>query len=158
VRATASPAIHTKSLYPMVDFWERLGIDIDPVVIPVQRFNDLEYRTTHPSFEVVRYPNGAVNLWRVHSAQTPLPESKFTGHNRSRYMNPEFDAMIDRYHSTIPWAPRMEVLGQILNHMTTQLNVMGLFYDTKTVMASNRVGNVFAQNTPWNAHEWSAKP
>jgi peptide/nickel transport system substrate-binding protein len=158
VRTTASPAIHGKTFFPMVDYWERMGLDIDPVVIPVQRLTDLEYRTQQPTFEVVRYPNGAVNLWRVHSDQTPLPQSKFTGHNRSRYMNPELDGMIDRYNGTIAWEPRMEVLRGIIGHMTTVLNVMGLFYDTKTIMVSNRLNpNVYAQNTSSNAHEWTVK-
>jgi len=158
VRTTASPAIHGKTFYPMVDFWERLGLDIDPVVIPVQRLTDLEYRTQQPTFEVVRYPNGVVNLWRVHSDATPLPSNKFTGHNRSRYMNPEFDAMIDRYNATIPWEPRMQALRQVITHMTTVLNVMGLFYDTKTIMVSNRMSpNVLAENTSWNGKDWTMK-
>jgi ABC-type transport system substrate-binding protein len=127
-------------------------------VIPVQRLTDLEYRTQQPTFEMVRYPNGAANLWRVHSDQTPLPANKYTGHNRSRYMNPELDGLIDRYNGTIAWEPRMQVLRQIVNHMTTNLNVMGLFYDTKTIMVSNRLSaDVKAQNTSWNAQEWTAR-
>src|SRR5438046_9442068 len=121
VRTTASPAIHTKTFYPRVDVWERMGLDIDPVVIPVQRLTDLEYRTQQPTFEVVRYPNGVVNLWRVHSDATPLPSNKFTGHNRSRYMNPEFEAMIDRYNGKISWEPQMPVLRHI-NHIMTQVH------------------------------------
>ncbi len=157
VRTTSSPAIHTKTFFPMIDYWTRLGIPIDPVVIPVQRLSDLEYRTTHPTFEVVRYPNGAANIWRLHSNQTPLPENKFTGHNRSRYMNPEWDALIDRYLATIPWRERMEVFGQIVHELSDQLYNMGLFYDTKTVLVSNRVIGVTADSTPWNAHRWDVR-
>jgi peptide/nickel transport system substrate-binding protein len=157
VRTTSSPAIHTKTFFPMIDYWTRLGIPIDPVVIPVQRLTDLEYRTTHPTFEVVRYPNGAANIWRLHSNQTPLPENKFTGHNRSRYVNAEWDGQIDRYLATIPWRERMQVFGQIVHELSDQLYNMGLFYDTKTVLVANRLTGVTADSTPWNAHLWDVQ-
>jgi len=156
-RASPSPAIHTKALFPVVDYWQRLGLVIDAVVIPVQRANDAEYRATHPSFEVVRQPNGPGAVERLHSAQAPMPSNRFAGGNRSRYMNPEFDGLIDQYVATIRWEPRMQVLGQIVHHVSDQLNVMGLFYDLRTTLVSNRLEHVSAQYPTWNAHEWELK-
>lgn len=156
-RASPSPAIHTKSLFPVVDYRQRLGVIIDSVVIPVQRASDAEYRATHPSFEVVRQPNGPGAVERLHSAQAPLPHNRFAGGNRSRYMNPGFDGLIDQYVSTIPWEPRMQVLGQIMRHISDQLNVMGLFYDLRTTLVTNRLEQVSAQYPTWNAHEWELK-
>ena len=60
--------------------------DLTPVVIPLQKTADLEYRTTHPSFEVIRHPNGPSNVERLRSDQVPLPANRFVGQNRSRYM------------------------------------------------------------------------
>ncbi len=157
VRATASPAIHTKSLFPVADYWQRLGIAIDPVVIPVQRAADSEYRTQQPTFEVMRHPNGPDNAERLQSAEAPLPETRYAGRNRSRYMNPEFDALVDRYLATIPTAPRMQAFGAIVHHISDQLNAMGLFYDLRTTLVSNRLMNVPAQNPTWNIHLWDVK-
>ena len=72
-------------------------------------------------------------------------------------MNPEFDALIDTYLTTIPAAPRMQVLGQIVHHISDQLNVMGLFYDLRTTLVSNRLEHVSAQHPTWNAHEWNVR-
>jgi peptide/nickel transport system substrate-binding protein len=157
VRATTSPAIHTKSLFPVADYWQRLGLAIDPVVIPVQRARDLEYRTQQPTFEVMRHPNGPNNAERLHSNEAPLPETRYSGRNRSRYMNPEFDALIDRYVATIPAAPRLQLFGQIVHHVSDQLNAMGLFYDLRTTLVSNRLQNVPAQHPTWNIHLWDVK-
>ncbi len=154
VRASTSPEIHTKSFFPVVDYWQRLGIAIDPVVIPIQKTADLEYRTTHPSFEVMRHPQGPSNIERLHSNQAPLPSNRFVGQNRARYMNPEFDALIESYLTTIPLEPRMQVLGQIIHHMTDQLNVMGLFYDLRPTLVGNQVKNMSANYPTWNVHEW----
>jgi peptide/nickel transport system substrate-binding protein len=157
VRASSSPAIHTKAMFPVADYLQRLGIVVDPVVIPVQRANDPEYRATHPSFEVVRQPNGPGSVERLHSAQAPMPQNRFAGGNRSRYMNAEFDGLIDQYLATIPREPSMRVLGQIVHHISDQLNVMGLFYDLRTTLISNRLEHVSAQYPTWNAHEWELK-
>jgi ABC-type transport system substrate-binding protein len=140
-----------------VDYWQRLGLSIEPVVIPVQRARDLEYRTTQPTFEVMRHPNGPANVEKLHSNEAPMPETRYTGRNRSRYMNPELDALIDRYVSTIPSAPRMEVFGQIVRHISDQLNAMGLFYDLRTTLVGNRLMNAPAQNPTWNVHLWDLK-
>jgi peptide/nickel transport system substrate-binding protein len=48
VRATTSPSIHTKSMFPVADYWQRLGLAVEPLVVPVQRTNDREYRATRP--------------------------------------------------------------------------------------------------------------
>jgi peptide/nickel transport system substrate-binding protein len=154
VRATASPAIHAKSLFPVVDYWQRAGVTIEPVVIPVQRLTDVEYRTTHPSFEVVRYRSGAGRVEQLHGSAAPLPTNRFTGTNRSRYINPEFDGLIDTYLATIPWEPRMQALGQVVRHISERLNVLGLFYDVRPTLVGNRLQNAYVQNPTWNLHEW----
>ncbi len=157
-RATTSPAIHTKSLFPVVDAWQRLGLAVDPLVIPATRVRDPEFRGgTHPAFEVIRHPNGPTQVQKLHSSEAPLPENRFVGRNRSRYMNPEFDGLIERYLATIPWEPRMQVLGQIVHHISDQLNVMPLFYDLRITLVSNRVANLAGGLPAWNAHEWELK-
>jgi ABC-type transport system substrate-binding protein len=133
-------------------------LDIDPVVLPVQRLSDLEHRTTMPTFEMIRYPNGAENVWRLHSTQAPLPENRFTGTNRSRYQNPGFDTLVDGYLTTSPWNDRMRILGDIVHHISDQLTMMGLFYDVKSFMVANRLkGFTPSDNATWNAHEWDVR-
>ena len=157
VRASSSPEIHTKSFFPVVDYWQRLGLDLTSVVIPIQKTADLEYRTTHPSFEVMRHPNGPANVERLRSDQVPLPTNRFIGQNRSRYASPEFDAMIDRYVGAIPWEPRMQVLGEIVHFLSDQLIVMGLFYDLRPTLIGHNVLNMEARNPTWNVHQWDIR-
>jgi peptide/nickel transport system substrate-binding protein len=158
LRTGNTPIIHTRTLFPVADFWQRLGIDVDPVVVPTQRVNDREYIATMPAARLSRYPNGAQNVERFSSAQTPLPENRFGGTNISRYINPAFDAEIDRYLITIPWTERMQILGRIVHRISDELIVMGLFYDVRTYMVSKRLANVTpAYNTTWNVREWDIR-
>ena len=42
--------------------------------------------------------------------------------------------------------------GQIINHITSNLVVMGLYYDAEPVMISNRLQNFNGQ--VWADHDW----
>src|SRR5207245_9916555 len=94
------------------------------------------------------------NVDVLRSAEAPLPETNYAGRNRSRYMNPEFDGLIERYLATVAVPDRMEILGQIVHHVSDQLNAMGLFYDLKSFLISNRIRNVNAARATWNVNEW----
>ena len=97
-----------------------------------------------------------------HSSQTPLPENTFIGTNFARYMNADFDALVDRYFATIPKDERVTVAGQIAQHVAENLVLMGLFYQAEPTMIGNRLRNVHVEKTggsthTGNAHEWDLR-
>ena len=133
----------------------------EPYIVPRQRAQDQEYRATFPSFELVRQPNSQAALASLHSRAARVAENNYVGvggTNYARYMNPQFDALVDRFFVTIPRGQRVEVLGAIVQHISDRLNAMGLFYAANPSMIAHRLRNVAArtqQSTEaWNAHEW----
>ncbi len=155
-------ALQEKALYAVGDFMERIGVQAEPDIVPPQARSDRARRAGRPGLEVQKQPTGIDALPRYHSKTTPLPENNFTGNNRARYQSVELDALIDRLFVTIRRGERAEVLGQILQHMTDQLNVMGLIYDVDPLMVSNRLERVVAPKdatatVAWNVHDWGAK-
>ena len=127
--------------------------------MPPQRIRDREYQATKPGFEFQELPNDTPYLRRIHGSQTPLPENGFLGNNRSRYMNPEFDALIDRYMATIKANDRLPLMGQILQLSTEQLNLMPLWYNVRPNAVGKQLRNIAWQqvtggNMEWNASEW----
>jgi hypothetical protein len=123
----------------------------------VQRLTDFEYRNTMPGVEVVRYGSGADRVDQLHGSKAPLPETRFSGTNRSRYINAEFDGLIDRYFATIQWSPRMQALGQVVRHISEQLVVMGMIYDVAPILIGNQLENVATPNPTWNIQQWDLK-
>lgn len=154
LRTGAGDQLQEKLVLAIADSWHRAGANAEPVIFPRQRSNDLEYRQTRPGFEMVRQP---AEINRFHSSGTPLPENGFRGHNRTRYINPELDALIDRYFITIPWLERMEVLGRIVHHLSDQLVAMGILYDAQPMLIANRLLQVTSAGQTSNAHEWDVK-
>jgi peptide/nickel transport system substrate-binding protein len=164
IRATSGGDINENAMTAVADYWQRIGIAMEPVPIPPQQ-RDRAWRVSYPAFEVVRQPNDldVFAITRYHGSQSPLPENNYVGTNRTRYRNSEYDALLDKYIVTVPRQERIETLGQIMRHMTEQLNIMGLFYETEVTMIGNRILNITPNakevdtSATWNAHEWDIR-
>ncbi|MPZ15755.1 MAG: hypothetical protein GEU73_15260 [Chloroflexi bacterium] len=156
---TGETDIHVKTLFPVADNWQQIGVVVEPQVLPQQRAQDRAYRATFPSFLLWRQPNDPVSISRHHSSQIPLPSNNFVGTNNARYSDAEWDGLIDRYLTTIPRPERNQVLAQAVHHLTDQLNMMGLFYDSEPTLIWNRLehatgSRVQGSSLAWNAEQW----
>ena len=155
---TTAHELREKLQLVLGDYWQNVGVGMDPVVIPRQRAADREYRATSLSFDFRFNPP---EVTRYHSSQVPLPENDYRGSNSARYRNPDLDALLDQYVVTIPKGDRTRLLAQIIHHMTDQLVVVPLFHDAEPVLIGNRLVNVGAKRGDslqgWNAQEWDVK-
>lgn len=150
LRSTPGRDINEKTTLTVADNWRAVGVGVDVVVIPAQRNQDREYRQTRPAFEVVGQPE---DVYRLQSSQIPTAENRYVGDNRMRYSSPQLDALVDRYYLTIPRSERIQMLGQILNHVTDQVVLLSFFYEAGPLLISNRLKNVTSVPT-WNTHQW----
>lgn len=163
LRTTAQNDIQPAAQAIVADAWKRLGVDVETVMIPVQAQRDPAYRATFPAFELLNGPpNGEEGLAGLHGSRARLPENNFIGSNYPRYQNPEFDALLDRYFVTIPLQERIQVLGQIIRHISVNLNEMGLFHTARPVLVANRTLGFGSVPSPrsteaWNVHLWDVR-
>jgi peptide/nickel transport system substrate-binding protein len=141
------------------DYWQKIGVAVTPVDDPDSRRRDIPYRATFPGFET-RGGYGSVDDFKYfHSSEARLPEKGYVGVSVSNYMNPDMDALVERYQVTIPPAERLQVAGQIVRHLTDQVIGLTMFYDAEPTIVGRRTQNIApavvngAANT-WNAHEW----
>ena len=49
----------------------------------------------------------------------------------------------------------MDVLNQIVSYMTSQVVILGMFWDTGPTLVSHRVGNMKDPGAVWDADEWT---
>ncbi len=158
---TVKHDLYEKALFGVADYLRRVGLATNEVIVPPTRISDREYRAVFPAFRVIENPNDFRRLDRLRLSEVPLPENRFTGRNRARYANSDFDAMLERYFTTIPMQARAQAAAQIVHHMTDQLVWMGLFHQAEPTMIANRLQNVMARypssTQAWNAHEWDVK-
>jgi hypothetical protein len=77
-------------------------------------------------------------------------------------MNAELDAVIDRYFAAIPHAEHVQLLGQMLHHLSDQAVALGTFYGAEPILIGNRLLNAGVAPPPraaetWNAHQWELR-
>lgn len=161
IQATAQLDIHAKTMYPVGDYWQRIGVAADTGLTPAALVTDREHRATFPAFSLAQNPDDKDALTNLHSSGVPIAENRYVGTNKPRYRSAAFDSLLDQYLVTIPQRPRVNLLGQIVGHVTDQLVVMGLFYGVEPTLVANRVVNVGPRiqdsTQARNAHEWELR-
>jgi peptide/nickel transport system substrate-binding protein len=159
VRTTADDDLKDSLMFAMADQWKSFGVDAQPLHIPRQQAQDLEYRINRPAFELTRQPDdfSEASLRRILGRESALPENGYRGQNRTRYMSPELDGLIDRYLVTIPQAERMEIGRGIVRHVTENLPIMGVAYDATAMLIGSTVTGANAVDFTRNAHLWDVR-
>jgi len=155
VQAT-DEAQNTKPMFAVADAWKRAGIDGQSFVIPIQRQNDRQFRASFSGFNLQGSGSGVARIKELTSSQARIAENNYTGRNYPRYMNLEFDGMVERLFSSIPHQDRVRALQQVIQHMTDQVVMVPLYYAVMPTLLSNRMLNTGFDPT-WNAHQWDVK-
>ena len=158
VRTRANP-LREKLQQVIADDWRRVGVIVDAAVVPEQRIRDRAYQAEHPGFYFRAGPPTQFPEWV--SGETPTAENNYVGVSPIRYRNPAYDALIERFLSTIPRAERMWILGDIVHHATDQLLILPVFHESVPSLVSNRLVNIAGRRgisiQAWNAHQWDVK-
>ena len=150
----------TKTSFATADYWQRIGIGADVMVLSAAAGGRPD-RWAYTGFDLVNQgigTDGITNL--LHSSAAPLPERNYqapaAARNRGSYVNAEYDAIMDRYLTTIPVAERMQPLAQLIRWQTDLQLVIGFFYSVNGILLSDRMVNTHP-GTGWNAHEWDVR-
>jgi len=162
VRTSGGDDAHEAGVITIAENLKRVGVSSEPYLIPQIQRDDRAFNAQFPGVRLWRQSNSLLDMDRLHSREAAVAENRFSGGNRSRYSNAEFDALIDGYMITISAPDRVPQLARIVNHMTDQLNVMGLWFNTEPIVVGKRLKNVANKKVTggyqaWNAHEWEVQ-
>ena len=107
-------------------------------------------------FGLVSFPVEAFNAHSPEGGGVAFHQLHAKCHNRIRYVNPEFDALVERYQATIPRKERMEIGTQLIRHFLDNVLALGLFYQAQPIFISHRVKNAALSkgSQTWNAYQW----
>ncbi len=132
--------------HAIAETYRRTGLypitDVVALPIPPQRGQDREWRSTRPGFEMLRHSSSVSAISNFVSSRVPVSENRYVGANQTRYVSQDFDTLVERFESTIPWSARMDALRGVVGHMTENVVTMPIFYDVGTTLVANRVTGV----------------
>jgi ABC-type transport system substrate-binding protein len=154
----------SKAAATIADYWRRLGVEATTLRPSAAQFADQQWVSTLPAYSTFGGVNDVNSLRFMHSSHVRLPSNNFRvpgAGNRYRYMNAEFDALLEAYFRTVPLSERIQVLGEIIRHHADAVAPLGLYYNPRPGGAAHRVTNVGdewpAVYMVWNAHEWDLR-
>ena len=149
-----NPQASEKGTAIIADNWKNLGIDSKVNIIPAARANDREYTAQHPG-PLLTGTFFDAYLERLHGRDIANAANRWSGRNRSGYVNPKTDELFDRLASTIDPSERLPLLREQVAEMMGDVATMPLFYEPRPILALRSVkGDIHPYNTGWNAHTW----
>lgn len=154
-RVSANRDLNVKTNLAVADYWQKAGIMAEPIVMPPQRAQDREYVQTFPAFILYNQPANLSFLKRIRIDQTPLPDNGYVGNNNSRYINQEFDELIERVFLTIPRNERMDLVRQLVRRTTDEVLLLGLFYQAQPALIAKRLD--VRDGSVGSAHLWDVR-
>jgi peptide/nickel transport system substrate-binding protein len=135
------------------DQWKTVGVDSILYVLPVPLRTDIEIRAKFPGVTDLSPPIENVQTRSLHSRYNASEATRWVG-NRSGYNNPRFDALSDRIAVTIGATERLAVHREYITEMMTELPLMPLYWDLKTVLALKNVKGIRGGDA-WGVFEWT---
>lgn len=158
VQSSGGDEAHDQGAVVIVDYFKQAGLDSYPFLVPDAQRTDRELVSSFPGVGIWRGPNDPTAFQTMHSRGAAVAP-RWQGSNRSRYSNPEFDALLDQFQVTVSETQRLPIMSQIMRHTTEQLNLMGLWYNIRPNAVGKRLQNVTWQQVTrgtvfWNAHDW----
>jgi peptide/nickel transport system substrate-binding protein len=138
--------------------WRRLGIDVQPSVLPAAQDRDLQVRHSFPGIATVG--TSAADQWP--SSEIGTPEKRWAGQNRGGWSHPDYDRLWDGYHSSLDRTERsrhMVGLAKIVSEEVPGLFLYYAFMPTYTHISALRGPDVGSSGTTshWNIHEWELR-
>jgi peptide/nickel transport system substrate-binding protein len=143
----------------MADSWQRIGVKT-PTRILASNAIEAEARATRPAFAIgsgtflMSQPR---RLEWLHSRLIPTAADRWRNQNRTRYSNPELDAMIDKFFVTLQPQERIDIFKQVAKHFTENEIMIVAYHEVHAVLISNRVQNVTPRTSyaqTYEAHKW----
>ncbi len=158
-RTTGEQSFQVAILAAMSDMFKQAGLDINQQVVPQERTADRQYRVTNPGLEVLQFGTGAstmLNQGAMTTSKLPTAANGYISGNYSRYSNPEWDALIDKFAITIVPTQRKQVITDMMVHISDNLQDMSIIWGVSVQFASKRL-TVPVLNPIWTAEQWDVR-
>jgi peptide/nickel transport system substrate-binding protein len=149
----------------IADLWKTVGLTANIVVPAANLTTDLEYQATVRGIESAGFGLG-FGMWerRMHSSAIPTPQTRYAGTNRRYYSNPQLDALIDRFVTTLNESERDRIEGDMLEIVSRDAVLVPLFVASRASVVRKGITGIKPMagspiivanyyNT-WNILEW----
>jgi peptide/nickel transport system substrate-binding protein len=146
------------------DDWRKVGVDMEIELSSPQLSANLEYQA---SFTGIQGTGNAISFafldGRFHSRNVARPENRWGGQNRSAYVDPESDSIVERLLTALDQTERWNLEGDLANLITRNAVFFWYYHPTAAsttkkglsgVKPSRAVGQSGDLMLSWNIADW----
>jgi peptide/nickel transport system substrate-binding protein len=149
-----NPQASEKGTAIIADNWKGVGVDSRVNIIPAARANDREYTGQHPG-PLLTGTFFDAYLDRLNGRDLASNANRWSGRNRSGYVNARTDELLDLLAATIDPQQRIPLLREQVSTIMGDVATMPLFYEPRAILQVKSVkGDIHPYNTGWNTQTW----
>ena len=153
----------------LVDMWKRLGIDGREYEIPAHLLRDRAFRSQFPGVELTARGSRDSILTRLECAEIPTAQNTYSGNNRGKWCNQQYEDLVARYRGSLRLEERGQAMKQIQDLVAEEVPYMLLSVGVSGALARRGVtafrddwtggadaGRIYGTHSR-NAHEWDVQ-
>jgi peptide/nickel transport system substrate-binding protein len=156
-KTTAGPD-NEKELAAIADGWGTAGFDVSQSVVPNALAQDLETRAGYSGMYLLSTPGGDRTAVTFTADNTPLPENRWRGGNRSGWANPDYTRVANLFQTTLEEDQRKQQLSEMARIFTDDVGAISLYFRPTVwthVAALKGPGPVAPEtDVSWNIAQW----
>jgi peptide/nickel transport system substrate-binding protein len=107
------------------DYWRRLGVETEQLVVPAPQLRNAEYRALYPSWEASAQGGGDDITGRLEGPAAG-PQNRWNG-NRGGYEDPRAQELVDTFHRSLTFQQQFQAFKAISDFVADELPMLILF-------------------------------
>jgi peptide/nickel transport system substrate-binding protein len=141
--------------------WRQVGFDVEESVVPRALATDPEARSSFPGMYLNVFGAQEVQQMTVLLAsQAGGPENRWRGENRGGWQNPEYDALVATFNTTLEPKDRIELRARIARLISEELPSLSLSFNANVhifrsgLRGLTRTSLYTTGAVTWNVERW----
>jgi peptide/nickel transport system substrate-binding protein len=158
---TQAAASFANELGVMADGWQRAGVEVSQVSVPLSLSRNPEVRGSFPAFYIGEGGVGESLFAGLTTRSVSRPENNWAGSNRGGYANPDYDRLYDGFSRSLVRAERDRYAVQLAQVLTQDVAAISLYFSSNVVaVAPELTGPTtwgVGSAVTWNMPAWRWK-
>jgi peptide/nickel transport system substrate-binding protein len=130
---TQAAASFANELGVMADAWQRVGLEVSQVSVPLTLSRNPQVRGSFPAFYIGEGGVGDSLFAGLTSRSVSRPENNWAGSNRGGYANPEFDRLYELFSRSLVRAERDRYAVEMARILNEDVAAISLYFSSNVV-------------------------
>ncbi len=124
-----SAALFERELNVVQDSWTRIGIDVDPFILPAAQIRNNEPRNTWPDLYLTSGGVREADMNLLTTSEIGTAARRWAGNNRTGWSNPDYDRWWAAFNTSLEPAQQGQAVVEMLKVVSDQVPLVFLYFN-----------------------------